>query len=77
MGKFREELQPEDEIGVENTTNTRYFAKAIGDKVRAIRVIDTYQFKVISQSVKKTDINDAGIIAFYLSKGMLPEVRMK
>jgi transposase len=32
---------------------------------------------VISRSVKKTDPNDARLLALYLSKGLLPEVRMK
>jgi transposase len=40
-------------------------------------VVNPGQFKVISQSVKKTDRNDAELLALYLSKGLLPEVRMK
>ena len=32
---------------------------------------------MIRQSVKKTDPNDARTLALYLSKNMLPEVRMK
>ena len=32
---------------------------------------------MISQSVKKTDPNDARNLALYLAKGLLPEVRMK
>jgi transposase len=39
--------------------------------------VNPTQFKVISQSVKKTDSNDAELLALYLSKGLLPEVRMK
>ena len=35
------------------------------------------QFQVISHSVKKTDPNDARNLALYLSKDLLPEVRMK
>ena len=40
-------------------------------------VVNTRQFKVIRQSVKKTDPHDARALALYLSKNMLPEVRMK
>jgi transposase len=40
-------------------------------------VVNTNQFKVIRQSVKKTDPHDARARALYLSKNMLPEVRMK
>jgi transposase len=39
--------------------------------------VDTNQFRVIAQSVKKTDANDAQLLALYLAKGLLPEVRMK
>lgn len=42
-----------------------------------MKVINPLQFKVISASVKKTDRNDAQLIAFYLSKDLLPEVRVK
>ena len=38
---------------------------------------NTNQFRVIRQSVKKTDPHDARPLALYLSKNMLPEVRMK
>ncbi|NIP67289.1 transposase, partial [Candidatus Bathyarchaeota archaeon] len=74
---FRQTLTPDDEVGVETTTNTRFFVSKIRDRVKAVRVINPLQFKVISQSAKKTDRNDSELIAIFLSKGMLPEVRMK
>jgi transposase len=40
-------------------------------------VVDPHQFKVIRKSVKKTDKHDARTLAFFLSKDMLPEARMK
>ena len=40
-------------------------------------VVNPHQFKVISESVKKTDRNDAAALALYLEKDLLPEVRMK
>jgi hypothetical protein len=45
--------------------------------VNRVAVVNPSQFKVISQSVKKTDKNDAELLALYLAKGLLPEVRMK
>jgi len=74
---FVQSVDAEDEVAVETTTNTRYFVKKVRHRVKTVRVIDTSQFKVISQSVKKTDANDAEVIALYLSTGLLPEVRMK
>jgi len=77
LPRFKKELDKSDKIGVESTNNTRYFIESIKDHVDNITVINPTQFKVISQSVKKTDENDAKLIAEFLSKDMLPEVRMK
>lgn len=75
--RFRDELRADDELALETTTNTRNFVGRVRDRVKGVHVINPFQFKVISQSVKKTDANDAELMAFFLSKGMLPEVRMK
>jgi len=40
-------------------------------------VVNPRQFKMIRTSVKKTDRNDARALAFFLSKDMLPETRLK
>jgi transposase len=66
-----------DEVAVETTTNTRYFLRSIRENVKAVHVINTTQYKVISELAKKTDANNAKLISKYLSKEMLPEVRMK
>jgi transposase len=75
--EFKDTLDKGDEIGVESTGNTLYFVGEIEDLVKAVRVINPMQFKVISNSVKNTDNNAAITIARYLSKGLIPEVRMK
>ncbi len=74
---FAGQLHRDDEIAVEATGNTRLFYDAVVKHVARVRVVNPTQFKVISQSVKKTDSNDAELLALYLSKGLLPEVRMK
>ena len=48
-----------------------------GEEKIDLAVINPNQFKVISHSVKKTDKNDAKVLAEFLEKGRLPEVRMK
>jgi transposase len=63
-------------VGVESTGNTRYFKgrmEAVGAKVV---VINTPQFKVVNESVKKTDRHDAATIAEFLEKDMLPESKL-
>jgi len=77
LSLFRGVLLSDDSVGVESTGNTRYFVEQIRDCVKSVKVINPSQFKVISHSVKKTDRNDAETIAEFLSKGMIPEVRLK
>lgn len=73
--KFKKRLRKEDEVGVEATGNSGYFVEQIRGRASKIAVINPKQFKVISESVKKTDKNDARVIAEYLRHGLLPEVR--
>jgi hypothetical protein len=40
--------------------------------VEEVVVVNPHQFKVISESVKKTDRRDAQMLALFLQKGMLP-----
>lgn len=77
LQRFARSLKPEDEVAVEMTTNTRLFVNAVEDMVKRVVVVDPLKFKVVSESTKKTDKNDAELLAFFLSKDMLPELRMK
>ena len=64
-------------VAVEATGNTWMFCQMLKDQVGRLVVVNPNQFKVISRSVKKTDKNDAKVLAEFLEKDMLPEVRMK
>jgi hypothetical protein len=77
LRRFVKKLRPSDEVAVEITGNTRLFHDAVAPQVKRVVVVDTNQFRVISRSVKKTDPNDARLLSLYLSKNLLPEVRMK
>ena len=77
LQRFAAQLRKEDELAVESTGNTRLFQDAVVEHVGRVAVVNPSQFKIISQSVKKTDKNDAELLALYLAKGLLPEVRMK
>jgi Transposase and inactivated derivatives len=63
-------------IGVESTGNTRYFKNRMEREGIEVKVINTMKFKVINESVKKTDRHDAETIAEFLEKDMLPESRL-
>jgi transposase len=77
IAEFRKRLRRVDEVAVEATGNTRYFVDEIKERVKKVVVVDPNKFEVIRKSVKKTDKHDARTLAYYLSKDMLPEARMK
>ena len=77
LPQFVKKLRTSDQVAVEVTGNTRLFYDAVRSQVARVVVVDTNQFRVITQSVKKTDANDAQLLALYLAKELLPEVRMK
>jgi len=60
-------------LGVESTGNTRYFRNRMEKTGVEVIVINTLKFKVVNESVKKTDRHDAATIAEFLEKDMLPE----
>ena len=70
-------LRPSDQVAVEVSTTTRLFYDAVAPHVERVAVVNSSEFDVIRKSVKKTDRNDAETLALFLSKGLLPEVRMK
>jgi len=76
LDDFKKTLCSEYEIGLEATGNSSHFRDEVKEFVSAVRVVNPSQFKVISSSAKKTDKQDAALLALYLSKGLFPEVRV-
>ena len=74
---FKKRLLPTDELAVEATGNSSYVYRHCIDLVAKLVVVNTMQFKVITKSCKKTDKNDAKLLAEFLSKDMLPAARVK
>ena len=77
MEQFIAGLLPGDEVAVEATGNSAWFRRQVLPHVARVAIIAPWQFEVIRRSVKKTDKHDARAIAFFLSKDMLPEARLK
>lgn len=75
--EFKRTLSKGDEVAIESTGNAPYLGREIEGLVKAVKIINPLQFKIISNSVKKTDKEDAITIARYLKKGLIPEVRMR
>lgn len=74
---FARRLGNHASVAVEATGNTWMFCQMLKERVGRLVVVNPNQFKVISHSVKKTDKNDAKVLAEFLEKDLLPEVRMK
>ena len=77
IDRFLGRLRDTDEVAVEVTGNTRLFYDLVSPHVKRIAVVNPSEFHVIRKSTKKTDKHDARALALFLSKGLLPEVRMK
>lgn len=63
-------------VGVESTGNTRYFRDVMEANGIGVTVVNPLKFKVVNESVKKTDKRDASVIAEFLEKDMLPESQL-
>lgn len=77
LAQFAQTVRASDAVAVEATGNVRLFCEALRARGCRIVVVNPYQFELISKSVKKTDEHDARLLAMFLAKGLLPEVRMK
>jgi transposase len=75
LQKYRQQ-DYEVKVAVESTGNTRYFKNVVEEEGFPVVVINTLKFKVVNESVKKTDRHDAQTIAEFLEKDMLPEARL-
>lgn len=77
IDRFCQSVDAEDQVAVEATGNTAWFCGEIRACVGRIVVVNPRKFQIIRKSVNKTDRNDARALAFFLSKDMLPEIRLK
>jgi len=58
---------------VESTGNSRYFRNRLVKAGIEVKIVNTLKFKVVNESVKKTDKHDSRTLAEFLEKDMLPE----
>ena len=77
LDQFVQTLRKDDRVAVEMTTNVRLFHDAVAPSVERVDVVNTRKFKVITDSVKKTDRNDALTLMRFLAKDLLPTVHLK
>lgn len=77
IADFVETLSKKDWVAFESTANSYFFKERIERYVSKVKVISPYDFAIIGKSTKKTDIIDAQKIAYFLSKDLIPEARLK
>lgn len=77
LNSFLEKLFKTDLVAIEATGNSKWFAKQLQAHVMEIKIVNPAKFKIISNSVKKSDKTDAEALATFLSKDLLPESRVK
>jgi transposase len=63
-------------VAVESTGNTRFFKNEIEKLGVEVIVVNTLKFKIVNESVNKTDKRDAKVISEFLEKDMLPKVNL-
>jgi transposase len=63
-------------MAVETTGNARYFRNRMERLGARVVVVNTLKFKVVNESVKKTDRHDASTLAEFLEKDMLPQAHL-
>jgi len=67
------EIGFEVKAAVETTGNARFFRNKLVCAGIEVIVVNTLKFKIVNESVKKTDKHDARTLAEFLEKDMLPE----
>lgn len=77
MNRFCLSLDAGDFLAVEATGNSAWFCDQVRSCVGRLVVVNARPFELIRKSVNKTDRNDARALAYFLSKDMLPETRLR
>jgi transposase len=74
IASFISSLHKEDHVAFEAGGPCYHFHDLIAPYVSSIKIINTTAFRVIKNSIKKTDMNDAHLIAKFLRYNELPEI---
>ncbi len=77
MKRFCLTLDADDSLAVEATGNSTWFCDQVRPCIGHLVVVNARRFELIRKSVNKTDRNDARALAYFLSKDMLPETRLR
>jgi len=74
IGQFTGSLRADDRIAFEAGGPCYHFYDLVMPHAGEIKIINSTAFRVIKNSIKKTDMNDAHLIAKFLRYNELPEI---
>jgi transposase len=74
IGSFTSSLRKDDHVAFEAGGPCYHFYDIVAPHVGEIKIINTTAFRVVKNSIKKTDMNDAHLIAKFLRYNELPEI---
>ncbi|WP_417464335.1 IS110 family transposase [Kordiimonas sp.] len=77
LASFLKTVRCVDKVAVEAMGISRRFVKAVAPAVHEVVYVDAARNTLVSRSIKKTDANDAALLAFGLEKGVLPRARLR
>ena len=65
LAEFKQVLCKDYVVAVESTGNSRHFVNQIAGLVKAVEVVNPSAFRVIKDSVKKTDKHNSELLVFF------------
>ena len=74
IAEFTDSLHCDDDVAFEAGGPCYHFYNLVSPHVHTAKIINTTAFRVIKKSIKKTDMNDAHLIAKFLRYNELPEI---
>jgi len=77
ISDFKQTLSCLDMVAVEAVGRARYFVKQIAPLVRKVVLVTPWKYAILTTSIKKTDANDARVLALGLEKDILPVARLR
>lgn len=75
--EFLETVSCRDEAAVESVGFARHFSKLLAPRVKRLVHVHASSNYPVFKSIKKTDLNDAALLALGLEKNILPESRFR
>lgn len=74
---FFETISCRDAVAIESMSLARHIVKKLQGKVKELVLVNPTRYRLVSSSIKKTDENDASLLAYGLEHRILPISRFR